>query len=35
MPGIFRRSITDALISPTTPLKLIRLDFFDWNINGR
>lgn len=33
--GISQASITDALISPTTPAKLTRLYFFDRNLNGR
>ena len=33
--GISQASITDALISPTTPAKLTRLYFFGRNLNGR
>nr|DAI80336.1 MAG TPA: hypothetical protein [Caudoviricetes sp.] len=35
MPGFFQASITDTLISPTTPAKLTRLDFFNRNLIGR
>nr|DAF43382.1 MAG TPA: Flagellar M-ring protein, Flagellar motor motor, switch complex, MOTOR [Siphoviridae sp. ctEJG5] len=35
MPGIFCRSITGALFSPTTPAELTKLYFFGRNLNGR
>nr|DAG61672.1 MAG TPA: hypothetical protein [Caudoviricetes sp.] len=35
MPGIFQTLITDALVSPTTTTKQIRLYFFNRNLNAR